>query len=229
MPVLGVSDQLSDEDRAHGFGLESIKAAEIEDDPFSARLETSLETAGEAVRGCPTEVAEELDSDDVLPIRDAYLKAGCKLRLKPGATQSVGTQALCGQPPKSSPQTDHPRSAFGARLLRHRQTSVAEPIPETNPPHEHDRARHTIAVQFLRDSRRTELIDSSLLQNRRSPRGGEKERPPAGLSVVLIRHALTTCRTSFQASIGSPTIGGGGSLFDDEVGERRRCPRNRVL
>jgi len=71
LPVLGVGGELSDEDRAHSFGLESIKAAEIEDDSFGARLESMFQADREAVRVCAAEIAEELDPDHVPRVRDA--------------------------------------------------------------------------------------------------------------------------------------------------------------
>jgi len=74
LPVLGVSDELSDENRAHRFGVESIKTAEIDDHSFGARLESTFKAAGEAVRAGAAEIAEELDPDHVRPTRDAYLK-----------------------------------------------------------------------------------------------------------------------------------------------------------
>jgi hypothetical protein len=99
LPMLGVGDELSDEDRAHGSGLESIETAEIEKDSPGARLESLFETAVEAVRARPAEIAEQLDSDDVLPLRDADLKPGGLLRLADlgrwrGAARSETIRAL---------------------------------------------------------------------------------------------------------------------------------------
>ena len=72
--MLGVGDELSDEDRADGSGIESVQAAEIKDHSIGARLESILETAGEPVGVRPAEIAGQFDPDHVVPVGDAYLK-----------------------------------------------------------------------------------------------------------------------------------------------------------
>ena len=44
LPVLGVGDELSDEDRADGCGIESVQAAEIKDHSIGARLQSIFKT-----------------------------------------------------------------------------------------------------------------------------------------------------------------------------------------
>jgi hypothetical protein len=94
----------------------------------------------------------------------------------------AGIKSPGDQPPGSISRPDQPPLAVAARMRPHHRTPVVASTDRA-------RANRTTAVQFWRSAKNTGVIDPPHVADSRSPRNGEQKRPPAGVPVVLIRHA----------------------------------------